>query len=530
MADGADVNSPTAAWASPRWPWPAGASAWTIVATLSIGVMAVAVRLWCLHRGAWFDEWASIYFSSQPVGRLWSTWMIGETNPPLYYTLLKAWCAAFGPDVEVARLLSLLAGLCSIAVIARCSWLVAGRRAAFIAALLLALSSHHVFYSTNLRAYIFALLAFSISLLGVLRMAEVGASARSRWRGAILYAAGATGAIYFHTTMLLWPAAASLVLAFLAGRDLREWRYLTLANVAIAAASSWWLMITYLQLAGGTPTVAWIQPVGPLYLVSLFRQSIFLVQSNTGIFKLASYAIVALVLVSLLVPPQAEKPAPSDPRPAGVDRLPALLADSIARNPALLIAALLGAAICVFTLANMIVPIALSRTMFWMSGMSAVLVASGISRIRLARFRLPLLAGLACLLFADLGKARDGFIVEDWPGAIRAVPAGGAIFLSDRNTAVVAQQVCRNMGPDCRVHFFVVETKAPGPSWGQNYQGMIVKLPRGAKVPLEGQAYLIDSISGEAGKNFDLPDEVPMRKFGWLKLLGPVEASRMSAR
>jgi hypothetical protein len=39
------------------------------------------------------DELSSIVFASQPLSRLWSVWMVRQTNPPLFHSLLRGWLA-----------------------------------------------------------------------------------------------------------------------------------------------------------------------------------------------------------------------------------------------------------------------------------------------------------------------------------------------------------------------------------------------------------------------------------------------------
>ena len=199
-------------------------------------ILALALRVLLADYSFWFDEWASLLFSDQPLVHLWGPWMVRETNPPLFYTLLKYWSALGAHSIVMLRLLPIVAGVANIAVLA---WLCRrwhSRRAALIMVLLMALSPGHVVLSQMLRAYAFAMLGASISLGGLLLWWDGG---RSRIPGMIVYVAGAVLAFYSHTTMLLWQAVAPFTMLLCRAGELkaRNWQLLRdLAVMVLAAA------------------------------------------------------------------------------------------------------------------------------------------------------------------------------------------------------------------------------------------------------------------------------------------------------
>ena len=70
------------------------AAAGRLRAPLMLALMLVAVAAFRIHTAQyslWYDELASLEFARQPVSRLWSSWMLRETNPPLFYTMLSGW-------------------------------------------------------------------------------------------------------------------------------------------------------------------------------------------------------------------------------------------------------------------------------------------------------------------------------------------------------------------------------------------------------------------------------------------------------
>ena len=66
----------------------------------------------------WQDELASMVFASQPLSRLWSAWMVRETNPPMFYSLLHLWLAMGARSILAIRALPDLGGVLAIGLVA----------------------------------------------------------------------------------------------------------------------------------------------------------------------------------------------------------------------------------------------------------------------------------------------------------------------------------------------------------------------------------------------------------------------------
>ena len=134
---------------------------------IGLAPVAAAAGLRGLRLGwqpLWWDEGYSIYFATEPLGRmLWLT--AHDIHPPLYYALLHGWTALRGQAPNLSDFLSALIGDASIGVIA---WLAMRstperRAVAWVAALLLALSPMHLFYSQEVRMYGLAMLLGMLS-------------------------------------------------------------------------------------------------------------------------------------------------------------------------------------------------------------------------------------------------------------------------------------------------------------------------------------------------------------------------------
>lgn len=145
-----------------------GTAKWMVVA---VTVLGLGLRV--LHAGAdlWLDEIAPIMdYGQMPVGQIVGSYL--RSNNHLLNTLLvKLAVATFGEHEWAVRLPAMLFGAASVPALYWCARLALSRRASLAAALLLAVSYHHVFFSQNARGYtaylLFALLATRLLLDGL---------------------------------------------------------------------------------------------------------------------------------------------------------------------------------------------------------------------------------------------------------------------------------------------------------------------------------------------------------------------------
>ncbi len=181
------------------------ASRWILLAALAIGLL----RFWRLSRWSlWFDEavtWTDYHHSLQSA----------EIGNPIGYRAIAWTVRLLGgiPDEFALRFLPALAGWCTIPLAYWAFRPKAGRLRASAAALLLAASSWHVYWSQNARFYT---LAQAVSLLGA------GLLVRGLWRRQILlsilgFTCAAAAAAFHASAALLLPAfvLAPLLLRFL---------------------------------------------------------------------------------------------------------------------------------------------------------------------------------------------------------------------------------------------------------------------------------------------------------------------------
>ena len=126
-------------------------------------LLAFALRVLRLDfQPLWWDEGYSVWFATHPLGQMASL-TAQDIHPPLYYALLHGWTGLFGAGPVSLRLLSVLFGVLAVPAIYLAGRRMLSRRAALIAAFLLAISPLHVYYSQEVRMYgLVALLSIGV--------------------------------------------------------------------------------------------------------------------------------------------------------------------------------------------------------------------------------------------------------------------------------------------------------------------------------------------------------------------------------
>lgn len=131
---------------------------WMLI-VVAAGV-ALAARTWDVNsRALNFDE---VYEVTHCRGSLAETVQEPDGMPPTYHLLLARWIEWFGPDVA-ARWLSVAFGIAAVVVTGLWGRSIGGDRTGWIAALLLAVSSMHVYHSQEARGY--SMLCFFVALV-----------------------------------------------------------------------------------------------------------------------------------------------------------------------------------------------------------------------------------------------------------------------------------------------------------------------------------------------------------------------------
>jgi 4-amino-4-deoxy-L-arabinose transferase-like glycosyltransferase len=135
------------------------------------------LRLPRFRQSLWFDE---IWSTRVMLDSVASTvrMLSADLHPPLFNVLMFVWIRIFGDSEMSVRMPSLVCGLITIALTAQLAIDYGWRRAAPAAALVLAISPAHIWYSQEARPYSFLLMLVVASVVVVHRIRETHAR---RW-------------------------------------------------------------------------------------------------------------------------------------------------------------------------------------------------------------------------------------------------------------------------------------------------------------------------------------------------------------
>lgn len=170
-------------------------------------VLAFALRT---HRLAgqsiWYDEGLSVYYARRPLPELLAL-VSGSDHPPLYFLLLHFWLrlAAFGqPAIEyLVRYPSVIFGVLLVPLVYVLGSQLLSRQAGLLAAVLIAISPFHVWYSQETRMY--TLVAFLTLWASYALLSNLQDARRNTQHATPTYCLTMTLALYahFYATLIL---------------------------------------------------------------------------------------------------------------------------------------------------------------------------------------------------------------------------------------------------------------------------------------------------------------------------------------
>jgi uncharacterized membrane protein len=430
------------------------------LAALAIVLTATAIlRFASASHSLQFDEQASVFFSDQSYARLWSDWMLRETNPPLYYTILRAWRAFAGSSDWAIRVPTIMASLCAVALLFFLTRRVYGRNAGIIAAGLAGLSGRNLYFAELARSYIFVLCAVLVAAYALLVISAPDATRSAHRRALVAYVVTVTAAIHLHTTMILFPA-----FAFAAVIVADPVRYrasprllipLVVANCAALVTSGWAIRAAMLQIVYSRDNIAAIGLVDPARIARYSLKTLFFVIGTEWLPSLLALALAFLVI-----------------RFAVTDRQ---------RQQTRLLAALAGISLLGLAIIGTVVPVFVPRTIFWISGIMTVLSAGALANIPSPRLRWSVLAMVIVALAIDMVRLRWTIEDEDWNTPVRVMTEhpDALLLVQGEAMALLAESVCqRKLATPCPYTIVAVTIAGdPHDSWGTGLYG-------GPKVPI----------------------------------------------
>ena len=173
---------------------------WTVLA------VAVALRIYKLNAPLWFDEIMTlIHYVRLPWRQLVADFS-SFNNHILYSLQAKLAVNLLGDDPWVLRLPAVIFGVASIWALWRLARTVLGPTESLVAAALMSISYHHIWFSQNARGYT-ELMFWCLAALIIF----VEATGSRSWRAWLGFAAVLAAAMYTHLTAAFFVAALGLV-------------------------------------------------------------------------------------------------------------------------------------------------------------------------------------------------------------------------------------------------------------------------------------------------------------------------------
>ena len=135
--------------------------------------LALVLRVINLNQSLWLDEAISaLAVRDYSYSQIISAFIIGDTHPPLYYFILKAWSGAFGYWEPTLRVLSVIFGVLTVYVVYLIAKKIGGKKLGIVSSFLLAPAPLHIYYSQEIRMYSLSSLAVSLAVFLFIRLLD----------------------------------------------------------------------------------------------------------------------------------------------------------------------------------------------------------------------------------------------------------------------------------------------------------------------------------------------------------------------
>lgn len=223
---------------------------------LGILLLAFALRVYRLdHHSFWWDETWTAVITTLPPAEMLAEVIDDRAHPPLYIYAINAW-ASIGISEFVLRFFSVAWGMISIALTHCIGTVAGGRKVGLLAALLLAFSPFHIWYSQEARMYTLLVATIAAATLFLLRILRH--ETRANWLG---YSLSMLVALYTHyfAPLILVAHYVFFSLHYRYVKPLlRRWILYT-----AAAALFFGVWGSFIALTGGVrnASIGWIAPV-----------------------------------------------------------------------------------------------------------------------------------------------------------------------------------------------------------------------------------------------------------------------------
>jgi 4-amino-4-deoxy-L-arabinose transferase-like glycosyltransferase len=388
-----------------------------------IVVLGALLRVYALGaKSFWLDEIASVVIARMPGNSFWHWLWTDEGNMALYYVMLRPWLQIHLGEATI-RLLSVVPGVASIPVMYLLGRRLFGRSIGLLAAFLLAASTCALVYSQEARGYSWLLLGTIVATYLFVRLIE-----RPSYAMGSAYALAAGVTFYFHYFGLLVPLA-HLVAVFALPKRLRPWKQMCVASALMAVFAAPVLWMIHIQPGRH---LDWLQR--PSFL-EFYHLGVFLAaESGKGVGPVLLAAELVLVVIFFRTAIEKRKSLFRNSVSSGDAFTPSVDRDLF--SYALVLSGLLTPV--VFTLlVSFVRPVFFHRFLIICLPAWLLAVAAGISEVRPARWRMPVIAGVCALSLVSTALSYSR-VREDWRGV--------ANFLIDNARAQDAVVYYRGVG------------------------------------------------------------------------------------
>jgi mannosyltransferase len=214
-----------------------------LVHLLSLGLVVLGARAEFLRNSVRLDEAQSLWQTNHSYEALLGI-IAEDVHVPLYHVLLRTWRLVLGPDVETARLLSLLFLLAAVPVFYLVARKVLSTRWALFALVVFSCSPFLQWYGSEARMY--SMLVFVTLVSQYFFLTLVATDRAAAWVG---YAAAAVVGVYVHYFFVFVLVAQGLFLLALWSRLPRR-AFVRLTGVAVLVAAAFLPWFLYFRASG----------------------------------------------------------------------------------------------------------------------------------------------------------------------------------------------------------------------------------------------------------------------------------------
>ena len=260
-----------------------------LIKILPIIFLGLILRLISLNQSFWLDEAITAKVANFSFPEI-LTFLKGDFNPPLYYLIIKFWADIFGNSEISLRIPSVIFSLLSVFLL----FLLAvdlSKNKAKIAALFLATSPLHIYYSQEARAYS---LACFLSLL-TLFLFQKSLKNSKFWP---LFSVSLVAMAFSHYQTILLLPVFPLFLGINKDKKNLIKTLIAFLPLFIAFIFYWPILRSQLSLGGGIEE-GWINVIGKLNGKNIGLISIKMIIGRISIENKIIYALLSIVLVAV---------------------------------------------------------------------------------------------------------------------------------------------------------------------------------------------------------------------------------------